>query len=412
VVRRRNFAPFLAGNFLSSCGTWIQNLAQAVLVFRLTGSTLAVGVVGFAQFTGVFLMAPWSGSSADRYDRRRLLIVTQVWSMIVTGVLALLVATGTESTPMVIALVLLLGCANAFAQPALQSLVPLLVRDEELAPAVALSSLTFTSARTIGPVIAAAIIAGLGIAWAFGLNCLSFGALVLGLCVVTPRAQGRRPPGEKPKLSASLRLVRSNSRLLAIIVAIMATSFSCDPITTLSPAYAGRVFGHNDAAAGLLVGAYGLGSAIAGVTVSGRRNDPQRDMPVALLLSGLGIVALAFSPTMLVGMVSVGIAGLGFLWCNTIGMTSLMLGVEDSERGRIMTIWTLAFMGTRPLASLIDGTLGAVIGIRGATLVMSTAALGAALWLVASRTAADKATLPELAAVASRTRTPLQREQS
>src|SRR4051794_21509666 len=110
VMRGRNFAPFLAGNFLSSCGTWMQNLAQAVLVFRLTGSTLAVGVVGFAQFTGVFLMAPWSGSSADRFDRRRLLIVTQVWSMIVTSVLCVLVATGTETTPTVIALVLFLGC--------------------------------------------------------------------------------------------------------------------------------------------------------------------------------------------------------------------------------------------------------------------------------------------------------------
>ena len=391
VMRRRNFAPFLAGNLLSSAGTWIQNLAQAVLVFRLTGSTVAVGVVGFAQFIGVFLVAPWSGSSADRFDRRRLLIVTQVWSMIVTAVLALLVATGTETTPMVVTLVLLLGCANAFAQPALQSLVPLLVRDDELAPAVALSSLTFTSARTIGPVVAAAIIAGLGITWAFSLNCVSFAALVLALCVITPRPQARRPEGEKPKLSASLRLVRTNPRLLSIIAAIMATSFTCDPITTLSPAYAGRILGHHDAAAGLLVGAYGFGSAFAGITVSGRRNNPQRDLPIALLLAGIGIVALACSPSMPFALASVAVAGLGFLWCNTIGMTSLMLGVDDSERGRIMTVWTLAFMGTRPIASLIDGTLGSLIGIRPATLVMACGSLGVAAWLAITKRAADQA---------------------
>jgi Na+/melibiose symporter-like transporter len=313
--------------------------------------------------------------------------------MIVTAVLALLVGTGAETTPMVVALVLFLGCANAFAQPALQSLVPLLVDDDELAPAVALSSLTFTSARTIGPVIAAAIIAGLGITWAFGLNCVSFAALVVALCVITPRPQGRRQPGDKPKLSDSLRLVRSNTRLLAIIIAIMATSFSSDPITTLSPAYAGRILGHNDAAAGLIVGAYGFGSAFAGITVSGRRNTPDRDLPVALLITGIGMIGLSFAPTMLFGMGAVAIAGFGFLWCNTIGMTSLMLGVEDSERGGIMTIWTLAFMGTRPLASLIDGSLGAVVGIRSATLAMSAGALGVALWLVTSKAAAGDTTV-------------------
>jgi MFS family permease len=384
LLTRRNFAPYLAGNFLSSCGTWIQNLAQALLVFRLTGSSFLVGVVSFAQFSGVFLMAPWAGSAADRFDRRRLLIVTQVWSIMVTATLAILTAAHVDSTPVIIVCVLVLGLANAFAQPALQALVPLLVAASELPVAVALSSLTFTMARSIGPVIGAGIVAGIGIAWAFGLNSLSFLALVVALLVIHPRPQAPRP-AVRPKLSESLRLVKADSRLLILVLAVVATSCSSDPITTLTPAFAKNVFGLHDTAAGLLIGAFGLGSTIAGATVCSRRNASERDTPLACAVLAVGMVGVALSPSLPFALVGALVGGLGFLWCNTTSMTGLMLGVDDSQRGRIMAVWSLAFMGTRPMASLVDGALASLIGVRQATIIMTLPCFIIAGWLLWNR---------------------------
>src|SRR5579871_1967153 len=147
VMLRRNFWPYFVGNLLSNCGTWFQNLAQAIFVYRLTGSTLLVGLVNFAQFIGVFVLAPWAGSAADRFDRRRLLILTQIGAVVCSGVLALLTKAGAASSAVVIVMALFLGLTTAFAIPAMQALVPLLVDREELSAGIALNSLTFNLAR-------------------------------------------------------------------------------------------------------------------------------------------------------------------------------------------------------------------------------------------------------------------------
>jgi MFS family permease len=150
VLTDRNFWPYFAGNVLSNCGTWFQNLAQALLVFRLTGSTLLVGVVNFAQFVGTLVLAPWAGAAADRYDRRRLLLVTQLVAFAVTAVLAGLAGWSDVGAAVVIALALVLGVTTAYATPAMLALVPLLVPDHELPGAVALNSVTFNLARAVG----------------------------------------------------------------------------------------------------------------------------------------------------------------------------------------------------------------------------------------------------------------------
>ena len=133
-LRNRNFWPYFAGNLLSNCGTWFQNIAQAILVYRLTGSTFLVGVVNFAQFVGVFVLAPWAGSAADRFDRRRLVVVTQVVAAAVTALLAALQSAGLATTPVVIGLALVTGACVAFAIPAIQAMVPDLVEAEGSAP--------------------------------------------------------------------------------------------------------------------------------------------------------------------------------------------------------------------------------------------------------------------------------------
>src|SRR5579884_97252 len=173
-LKHRDFLLFFTGNLLSNCGTWFQNIALALLVYRLTKSSFWVGAVNFAQFIGVVVLAPWAGSAADRFNRRWLIIATQVGATLVSGVLAWCVAVKLGSLPIVLGLALLLGATTAFSTPALQAIVPALVPRDDLGAAIAMNSVTFNLARAVGPVAGAYVVAQLGIAWAIGLNAISY----------------------------------------------------------------------------------------------------------------------------------------------------------------------------------------------------------------------------------------------
>jgi MFS family permease len=377
VLRDRNFWPYFAGNLLSNCGTWFQNLAQTLLVYRLTGSTLAVGVVNFSQFVGTFVLAPWAGAAADRFDRRRLMIVTQLVSFGVSATLAALAAAGLVSPPVVIALALVLGIATAFAVPAMQALVPLLVPDHELAGAVALNSVTFNLARAVGPVLGAVVIGHLGIATAIGLNSLSYLALVAALVAVHPRAQAPRPKA-RPKLRESLALVRADARLTALLLAVLALSLTSDPVSTLSPGFATRLFHQPDTLVGWLLGAFGAGAVLAAFTVGRVGERVERRLAASLALLGGGMVGFALSPGVAVAVPALLVGGFGFLAANTMATTAIHLEVEDAQRGRVMAIWSVAFLGLRPFGSLTDGAVASVAGLRPAALLLSVPALFAA----------------------------------
>ena len=285
VLSDRNFWPYFAGNLASNCGSWFQNLAQALLIFRLTGSIFLVGAVNFAQFAGAFVLAPWAGSAADRFDRRRLMIVTQVVSVVITGVLAMLSAADLASAPVVIGLVLLLGGCIAFYVPAMQALVPLLVPTHELAGAVALNSVTFNLARAIGPVVGAVVIAHFGITAAFGLNSASYLLLIVGLLMVQPRPQAPRPQ-VRPKLSESIRLVLGDAQLSALLIAVMALSITTDPLSTLTPGFATQLFQQPDTVVGWLIGAFGLGAVLAAFSTSRGVSKVWRRLSAMLTLEG------------------------------------------------------------------------------------------------------------------------------
>src|SRR5438309_4355959 len=272
----RNFAPYFVGNLLSNCGTWFQNIAQALLVYRLTKSTFLVGVVNFAQFGGVFILAPWAGRAADRYDRRRLLVVTQLGAVTVSLTLAALTKAGVATAPVVMLLALAMGLTLAFAIPALLALVPLLVEAHDIAPAIALNTVTFNLARAVGPVLAAVVIKTLGIPWAFALNGVSFLALIVALAFIHPRPQ-RHHGAEHLRLRDSFAVVRADPRLVALFAAIAAVSLTVDPVTTLTPGFSTVVFHHADTLTGYLVGAFGLGAVFA-VRVIPKGDVHQRTM--------------------------------------------------------------------------------------------------------------------------------------
>jgi MFS family permease len=368
-----NFGPYLLGNLLSNCGTWFQNIAQALLIFRLTGSTLLVGVVNFAQFAGVFLLAPWAGTAADRFDRRRLLVVTQLFAVAVTAVLALLSAAGMAPAPVVILLAFVLGLSTAFAIPALQALVPLLVRKQDLQRAIAVNSVSFTLARAVGPALGAVIVHSMGISAAFGLNSLSYVALIIGLMLVKPAPQAVRH-SERVKLSDSVKILKGDLRLALFLVAIVGVALASDPVSTLTPGFATDIYHRDDSLTGFLVAAFGLGSAIAGLTLASRSGEPERRIVVMAAVLAGAMVAFGLSSAVLVGLIALFIAGIGFLTATTSSTVAVQLEVDDSQRGRVMALWSVAFLGVRPFGSLVDGAVASAVGLRAAACLMAVPA--------------------------------------
>jgi MFS family permease len=307
-----------------------------------------------------------------------LLVVTQLGATAVTAVMALLSASGHATAPIVIALALVLGLSTAFALPALMALVPALVDHDDLGPAIALNSVSFTLARAIGPVIGAVVVGKLGVSAAFAINACSYLVLVVALGMIEPRAEAPRS-GPPPRLLDGFRMVRRDAKLTALVAVVTAVSISQDPVSTLTPGFAKAVFHHHDTYAGVLIGAFGLGAAVAGVVMANMSNPTVRRMPMAAALLGLSMVGFGLAPTFSFACVAMFLGGLGFLISNTTATTIVQLAVSDEERGRVMAVWTVAFLGARPFASLSDGAVANAVGLRGAALVMAVPALVASV---------------------------------
>ncbi|MBW3658667.1 MAG: MFS transporter [Actinobacteria bacterium] len=401
ILATRDFGPYFAGNLISSIGTWFQNLAAAVLIYRLTGSTLLVGVVNFAQFIGAFVLAPWAGAAADRYDRRRLLLLSQVAALVVTGLLAVLTIADRVNAPLVIGAAFLLGFALAFMVPALLSLVPLLVPRQDLEVAVSLNSVTFNLARGVGPVVAAVVIERYGIGPAFAINALSFLALIGALSVIRPREQAI-VVGPRPKLRESIALVRQDEVLTALLVVVMAVSTTTDPVNTLTPEFATRILGRADTVAGWLIGGFGGGATLTAILLTGWLRRRRNALVGAMVAEGVGMIVFALAPSLAVAILGMAIAGGGFIGAITRSTTRIQNMVADEQLGRVMALWSLAFIGTRPLAALVDGVVADVFGVRVAGVVMAVPVLLTAVWvhrlITRRRDEADEAAAEETAA--------------
>ncbi len=374
VVGQRNFGPYFLGNALSASGTWFQNLAASLLVYRLTHSPFLLGVLNFAQFLPVLLLAPWAGAAADRFERRHILLVAQSAAVVLSATLGLLAFADLASEWVVIGFGLLLGVSSGFSAPAQLALVPSLVQARDLGAAIALNSMTFNLARAIGPVLAAAAVAAFGIPVAFLINAGSYLVFVAALLLVHPRPQQR---AASAPLRESLALLRSQPRLLWLLFVVMAVGFASDPVNTESPAFA-HAFGYSDTVAGVIIGVFGAGAVTAALFFAGREGSPRLTVATLTILT-FGIVAFSLSPSIWVGFVFLFAAGFGYLASNARATTQLQLEVDERQRGRIMALWSIAFLGLRPFASLLDGAIADVAGVRVAGVVLALPALAAAL---------------------------------
>ena len=376
LIGHRNFLPYFIGNASSASGTWFQNLAASLFVYRHTHSPFLLGVLQFATFLPILVLAPWAGSAADRFDRRRLVVVAQLVATALGATLAGLAWAGLAPVWVVMLISLGLGVVSAFSAPASLALLADLVPRSHLQSAVALNSMTYNLARAVGPALAALSVRKLGIPASFAINSGSYLVLVIGVLLVRPAARQLASRGEA-WLRESLRLVRDQPQLLAFLLIVTAVGFASDPVNTEAPAFA-HAFGRPDTDAGYLIGAFGAGAVTAAFVLAGRVAGSRRRMFATLILLGAGVIGFSLSPWLPVAYVFLALAGFGYLASNTSATSRLQLDVAEHQRGRIMALWSVAFLGLRPIASLTDGAIAGAFGVRPAGVVLAFPALAGA----------------------------------
>jgi MFS family permease len=361
----RNFALFFAGQGLSLCGTWMQSLAQSWLIYRLTGSPLLLGLVGFVSQVPVLGFGLLGGVLADRWPRHRLLLITQTLSLLQAMTLAGLTLSGHITIGWIMGLAAVLGLINALDMPVRQSFIADLVPRADLPSAIGLNSSAFNAARIIGPSVAGFLVAAVGEGVCFLVNALSFLA-VIGclLAMEVPQKAKAAQAHAIIFLAEGLRYARSTPHVRAVLALIAVLSLTAMPYTVLLPVFAGQVL-HTDAnGLGWLMAATGMG-ALAGALRIARRGTVRglgRLIAGATLLFGVSLLALAASTALWASIPVLLAVGYGMITgmagCNTL-LQSL---VPDHLRGRVMSLYTLFFLGMAPIGSLMAGALAAHLG--------------------------------------------------
>jgi len=361
----RNFALFFAGQGLSLCGTWMQSLAQSWLIYRLTGSPMLLGLVGFVSQVPVLGFGLLGGVLADRWPRHRLLLITQTLSLLQAMILAGLTLSGHITIGWIMGLAAVLGLINALDMPVRQSFIADLVPRADLPSAIGLNSSAFNAARIIGPSVAGFLVAAVGEGVCFLVNALSFLA-VIGclLAMEVPQKAKAAQAHAIIFLAEGLRYARSTPHVRAALALIAVLSLTAMPYTVLLPVFAGNVL-HTDAnGLGWLMAATGMG-ALAGALRIARRGTIRglgRLIAGATLLFGVSLLALAASTSLWFSIPVLLAVGYGMITgmagCNTL-LQSL---VPDHLRGRVMSLYTLFFLGMAPIGSLMAGALAAHLG--------------------------------------------------
>lgn len=392
----RNFRLYFFGQIVSASGTWMQSVAQAWLVLRLTHSGVALGITAALQFSPTLLGGAWAGVMADRVDKRRLLVITSAAAAVLASALGLVVALGVVQLWMVYGLALLLGCVTALDNPARRAFVVEMVGPQYLANATGLSSAVFTAARVVGPAIAGLLIAGVGLAWCFFLNAGSFGAVIVAFALMrraelftvapTPRAKGQ--------LREGLRYVWSTPELLLPLAMVAVIGTLAFNFQVVLPLLAHRTFHQGAAQFGSLYSFMSLGS-VTGALVAAHHARPDRRILVGSAFTfGVFMMAAAFAPTLpilMVLLVPTGLAGMGFL---TMANSALQIHAAPQMRGRVGALFAVAFIGSTPIGGPIVGWVSEQFGPRAGLALGGVATIATAL-VAAGSVRASRAVEPE-----------------
>ncbi len=375
VFHNNNLRLYFAGQIISMIGTWMQQMALSWLIYRMTNSAFMLGVVGFATQAPSFLFTPFAGIVVDRVNRHRLLILTQTLAMLQAGLLAALVFSGRAQLWQLIALGAVLGTITAFDMPTRQTfLVDMLDSNEQLRGAIAINSSITTVTRLIGPFIAGLFIAWAGEAMCFLVNALSYVAVVVALLFV--KAKKRQVSKQKQDAVAQLKegfaYAFGFAPIRSLLLLIALIGLFAMPFTVLMPAFAKDVFHGNASTLGFLTAAAGTGS-VAGAVFLGSRNGIRelgKWVVLGCFLFGMGLVVFGFSHSMLLSLFVLVVIGFGSMVLMAGSVTLLQTIVDEDKRGRVMSIFVMAFMGLAPFGSMVAGTLAGRIG-AGNTVIVS-----------------------------------------
>ncbi|HAH32634.1 MAG TPA: MFS transporter [Elusimicrobia bacterium] len=367
-LKHQNYRLYFSGQIISLVGTWMQTVALSWLVYRLTGSAMLLGLVAFVSQIPSFLFAPITGVVADKFNRHRIILCTQTLAMAQALILAILVLFGRIEVWHIIALSAFLGIVNAFDMPARQSFVIEIVeRKEDLANAIALNSSIFNSARLIGPSVAGIFIAAFGEGICFLLNALSYLAVIAALLAMKINRKpadtlAHKKPGSGFK--EGLAYVFGFTPIKYILMLLALGSLLGMPYTVLMPVFVKGVLKGGPRTLGFLMGCSGAGALCAALLLAWRKHvpGPERNIPLFSGLFGLGLMAFSFSRVLAVSAICIAAASFGLISQMASSNTVIQTVVDDDKRGRVMALYSLAFMGMAPFGSLLAGWLASRIG--------------------------------------------------
>jgi len=379
-LRHKNYRLFFGGQMISLIGTWMQSLAQAWLVYRLTGSAVMLGLVGFSGQIPVFLLAPVGGAFADRHRRHRILIVTQTAAMLLAFVLAALTLTGRVQVWHVFALASLLGVTNAFDIPTRQAFVVDMVGRDDIVNAIALNSSIVNGARIIGPTVAGVLVVTIGEGWCFLANAVSYIAVIAGLLLMKTKAQRRVPlPGSAlASIVEGFRYVWHTGPVRALLLLLGLVSLIGMPYVVLMPIFADRILGRGAGGLGLLMGASGVGALVGALSLATRQGIRGLGRWVAFSAAGFGASLILFSLSRSFWLSVVLLLPVGFSMIVQMASSNTLIQamVPDKLRGRVMAVYSMMFMGMAPFGALLAGVFAQRFGAP------TTVAVGGAVCLV------------------------------
>jgi MFS family permease len=368
-LKIRNYRYYFAGQSLSMIGTWMQSITQSWLVFTMTHSGTDVGLITAVQTLPVLLLGPIGGTIADRFGKYRILFWTQGLAGVQAGILAALALTGHLQLWELFVIAGSLGCINMIDNPTRQTFIVEMVGRDELINAVTLNSVMVNVARAIGPAAAGLLIAGVGSGWCFFINAISFVFVLAGLKAIhkdeltfTPRASQAKGQLVEGFRYVARRPILRNALIMMALVGCLTYEFQ-----TTIPLIAGNTFHGNSATYGFLTACMGVGAVIGGLVAAGRQGRSPRRMVNTLIAFSVALFAATLAPSLWFEAVALMFCGAGMVTFLALGNTTLQLESAPEMRGRVMSLWSVSFLGTTPiggpLVGFVAGNLGARYGL-------------------------------------------------
>jgi MFS family permease len=384
-LKHRNFKLFVAGQSVSLIGTWMTRLATSWLVYRLTHSALLLGIVGFVGQILTFALAPFAGVWVERMDRRKLLVWTQIASAVQSLALAALTLSGRINITEILFLSMLQGLINAFDMPGRQAFTVQMVEDRaDLSNAIALNSSMVNLARLIGPALAGVVIGSFGEGWCFLIDGISYFAVIVSLEMmrVKPLTLARKTATMIEQMREGWEYVRGFRPIRTVLLLFAILSLMGWPYAVLLPIFAGQVLHGGPHTLGWLTGASGIGALVSALMLAARKSVVGLTSQIRLAagLFGAGLIAFGFSHVLWVSLLLMLVVGWGMMTGLAASNTIIQTLVPEDKRGRVMSYYTMAFVGMAPFGSLLAGGLAHLIGAPHTVMVTGACCLVGCGW--------------------------------